>query len=192
MIFWSFIGNFSLVFWCFFTVLLYFWPFFGRGKAIFGLFSLIYRSIDYIEPTMIYKSVLNDNFWSLGDHCWKSSSRLPDRSSGVQNKQLGRAEKMGKKENEKTIFKGLNFGAQKAPFFYFLENFQNRRFWSAKFFVKKAPKEKTECTTMTGTENARKLSSQIFYFQTFVTEIFCFKVRHFSYFFKTSKNPAIN
>ena len=40
---------------------------------------------------------VNDHFWSLGDHRWKSSFWLPDQSSGVQNKQLKQAEKMGKK-----------------------------------------------------------------------------------------------
>ena len=37
------------------------------------------------------------------------------------------------------------------------------------------------------TENARKLSSQIFHFRTFVTEIFRFKVGHFSFFQKFQK-----
>ena len=41
---------------------------------------------------------VNDHFWSIGDHCWKSSFLVPDQSSGVQNDQLGRAEKMGKKK----------------------------------------------------------------------------------------------
>ena len=51
-----------------------------------------------------------------------------------------------------------------------------------------APTEKTEYTTTKPTENARKLSSQIFVFQTFVTEIFRFKVSHFSFFLKFPKN----
>ena len=58
--------------------------------------------------------------------------------------------------------------------------------------MKTPPREKMEYTTMKGTENARKLSSQIFDFQTFVTEIFCFKVRHFSHFLKTSKNEIFD
>ena len=55
-----------------------------------------------------------------------------------------------------------------------------------------APREKTEYTTTKGTENARKLSSQIFYFQTFVTEIFRFKVHHFSFFLKIPKNAIFD
>ena len=32
---------------------------------------------------------VNDHFWSIGDHRWKSSFLVPDQSSGVQNDQLG-------------------------------------------------------------------------------------------------------
>ena len=28
---------------------------------------------------------VNDHFWSIGDHRWKSSFLVPDQSSGVQN-----------------------------------------------------------------------------------------------------------
>ena len=51
-----------------------------------------------------------------------------------------------------------------------------------------APTEKTEYTTTKATKNARKLSSQIFYFWTFVTEIFWFKVCYFSFFSKIPKS----
>jgi len=54
-----------------------------------------------------------------------------------------------------------------------------------------APTEKTEYTTTKPTENARKLSSQIFDFQTFVTEIFRFKVSHFSFFQKFQKTQIL-
>ena len=40
---------------------------------------------------------------------------------------------------------------------------------------------------MKGQENAKKMSSQIFYFHTFVTDIFRFKVLHFSFFWKSTK-----
>ena len=53
--------------------------------------------------------------------------------------------------------------------------------------MKTAPTEKTEYTMTKATENARKLSSQIFDFRTFVTEIFRFKVDHFSFFKKFQK-----
>ena len=49
---------------------------------------------------------VNDHFWSLGDHCWKTPFLVPDQSSGVQNDQLGRAEKMGKKKIQNFFFKG--------------------------------------------------------------------------------------
>ena len=43
-------------------------------------------------------------FWSLGDHRRKSSFLVPDQSSGVQNDQLGRAEKMGEKNIDYFFF----------------------------------------------------------------------------------------
>ena len=58
-------------------------------------------------------------FWSLGDHRWKSSFLVPDQSSGVQNDELGRAEKMAEKKNLRFFFKGPNFSAQKGQFFNF-------------------------------------------------------------------------
>ena len=57
--------------------------------------------------------------------------------------------------------------------------------------MKTAPTEKTECTMTKATENAKKLSSQIFNFQTFVTEIFRFKVGHFSFFQKFQKTQIL-
>ena len=39
-------------------------------------------------------------FGHENDHCWKSSLLVHDQSSGIQNEQLGRAEKMGEKKNE--------------------------------------------------------------------------------------------
>ena len=60
----------------------------------------------------------------------------------------------GRKKNENTIFKGPKFAAQKHLFLDIFENFQNRRFWSANFSMKTAPREKTEYTTTKGTENA--------------------------------------
>ena len=53
--------------------------------------------------------------------------------------------------------------------------------------MKTAPTEKIECTTTKARENAEKLSSQIFDFPTFVTEIFRLKVSHFSFFQKFRK-----
>ena len=43
---------------------------------------------------------------------------------------------------KKTIFKGLNFPEQKGQFFDFFGKFLNRRFWSANFSMKTAPREK--------------------------------------------------
>ena len=54
-----------------------------------------------------------------------------------------------------------------------------------------APREKTEYTTTMGMEIARKLSSQIFDFQTFVTEIFRFKIPHISFFLKYLKTQFL-
>ena len=58
--------------------------------------------------------------------------------------------------------------------------------------MKTGPREKREYTTTMGMENARKLPYQIFDFQSFVTEIFSFKVCNFSYFLKTSKNEIFD
>ena len=54
-----------------------------------------------------------------------------------------------------------------------------------------APREKTEYTTTMGMEISRELSSQIFDFRTFVTEIFRFKVPHISFFFKYLKTQFL-
>ena len=62
---------------------------------------------------------VNDHFRPLGDHCWKSSFFVPDQSSGVQNDELGRAEKMGGKKNWRFFFKGPHFSTQNGPFFNF-------------------------------------------------------------------------
>ena len=133
----------------------------------------------------------NDHFWSLGDHRWKSSFWVPDQSLGVQNVALGRAKKMGGNKSKKNHFYGANFAVRKHPFFDFFGNMQNWRFSSGNFSVKTAPTEKTEYTTTKPTENARKLSSQMFDFQTFVTEIFWFKVSHFSFFQNFQKTQIL-
>ena len=138
------------------------------------------------------KSVPFYDIWS-----WKWSSLeiivFSPRSKFRGSKRTARrGQEDGEKKMENFFFKGPNFSVEKGPFFYFLENFQKMQFWSANFSVKTAPREKTEYTTTKGTENARKLSSQIFYFQTFVTEIFGFKVCHFSHFLKTSKNAIFD
>jgi len=57
--------------------------------------------------------------------------------------------------------------------------------------MKMASTEKMKYTTTKATENARKLSSQIFDFRTFVTEIFRFKVGHFSFFQKFQKTQIL-
>ena len=62
---------------------------------------------------------VNDHFGSLSDHRMKSSFLVPDQSSGVQNDQLGWAEKMGKTKIRNFFFKGPNFSAQNGPFFNF-------------------------------------------------------------------------
>ena len=58
-------------------------------------------------------------FWSIGDHCWKSSFLVPDQSSGTQNNELGQAEKMGEKKIQNFFFKGPQFSSQNGPFFNF-------------------------------------------------------------------------
>jgi len=73
----------------------------------------------------------------------------------------------------------------------FDENCENGQFCFSHISMKTAPTEKTEYTTTKPTENARKLSSQIFDFQTFVTEIFRFKVGHFSFFQKFQKTQIL-
>ena len=135
--------------------------------------------------------IKNDHFWSLGDHRWKSSFWVPDQSFGVQNVPLGQAKRMGGRKSKKNHFLGPNFAVRKRPFFVLFGNLQNWRFWSANISVITAPTEKTEYTTTKPTENARKLSSQIFDFQTFVTEIFRFKVSHFSFFQKFQKTQIL-
>ena len=76
-------------------------------------------------------------------------------------------------------------------FCVFFENFQYWQFWSTNFSMKTPSTEKMEHTTTTATENPRNLSSQIFYFWTFVTEIFQFKWRHFSFFWKFKKTQIV-
>ena len=83
------------------------------------------------------------------------------------------------------------FGPYLSAFFGFFQKSRNRRFCFAIFSVKNASTEKTEYTTTKPTENARKLSSQIFDFQTFVTEIFRFKVSHFSFFQNFQKTQIL-
>ena len=57
--------------------------------------------------------------------------------------------------------------------------------------MKKVPTGKTRYTTTTATDNPRNLSSQILDFQTFVTEIFRFKVSHFSFFQNFQKTQIL-
>ena len=81
----------------------------------------------------------------------------------------------GKKEKMSSWGK---FCPTKMPIFYFFIQailIQN-------FFVKMACREKTDYTSTKVTENARRLSSQIFDFKIFVAEIFCFKVFHIKFF----------
>ena len=59
---------------------------------------------------------VNDHFWSLGNHGWKSSFLVPDQSLGVQNDQLGRAEKMGKKKFDNFFSKGRILARKTAHF----------------------------------------------------------------------------
>ena len=84
-------------------------------------------------------------------------------------------------------FLWCKFCRTKSPFFEFFENFQNWQFWLMNFSKKAVPTEKTKYTMMTARENPTHLSSQIFDFWTFVTEIFRFKVRHISFFWKFQK-----
>ena len=62
-------------------------------------------------------------FGHENDHCWKSSFLVPDQRSGVQNDQLGRAEKMGGKKIE-TFF----LGYKKGHFFTFWKIFKTGDF----------------------------------------------------------------
>ena len=73
----------------------------------------------------------------------------------------------------------------------FDENCENGRFCFSHISMKTAPTEKTGYTTTKPTENARKLSSQNFDFRTFVTEIFRFKVSHFSFFQNFQKTQIL-
>ena len=82
----------------------------------------------------------------------------------------GQEDGWGKKQ--KNHFYGVNFAVRKRPFFDFFENLQDWRFSSGNFSVKTAPTEKMEYTTTKPTKNARKLSSQIFDFRTFVSLYF--------------------
>ena len=58
--------------------------------------------------------------------------------------------------------------------------------------MKEMATEKTKYTMTTATENATKLSLQIFDFQNFVTEIFPLKVRQISFFCKKEKITNFN
>ena len=66
--------------------------------------------------------------WSLGDHRWKSSFLVPDQSSGVQNDQLTRAEKMGEKKIDDFFSKGRILARKTAHFSTFRT--VNDNFWS--------------------------------------------------------------
>ena len=55
-------------------------------------------------------------FWSLGDHRRKSSFLVPDQSSGVENDQLGHADKMGKKKIQNFFSKGRSLVRKMAIF----------------------------------------------------------------------------
>ena len=150
--------------------------------AITLIISWSVKKLDFCD-----EMIKNDHLWSFSDHRWKSSFWVPDQSVGVHNVALGWAKKMDRKKKQKNHYWGPNFAVQKRQFFFFFENLQIYRFWSANFSLKTAPTEKTEYTTTTVTENARKLSSPNFNFQTFVTETFWFKVSHFSFFKKFQK-----
>ena len=67
--------------------------FFSKGRI------LAFKTADFST----FRTV-NDHFWSIGDHRWKSSFLVPDQSSGMQNDQLGRAEKMDRRKGVKNIF----------------------------------------------------------------------------------------
>ena len=90
----------------------------------------------------------------------------------------------GRKKNENTIFKGPTFAAQKHLFLDFFENFQSRRFWLANFTMKTAPRVYHD----EGHGKCKKtVISDFLIYITFVTEIFHFKVHHFSFFWKFLK-----
>ena len=67
----------------------------------------------------------------------------------------------------------------KVAFFCFFKKLEKSTFCFANISMRKASTEKTEYTTVMPTENPRKLSSQIFDFRNFVTEIFRHKVPYY-------------
>ena len=80
-------------------------------KGLFINYVIFYKGFLPKGRILAYKTAhfltfrtVNDHFWSIGDHRWKSSFLVPDQSSGVQNDQLGRAEKMDRRKGVKTIF----------------------------------------------------------------------------------------
>ena len=149
--------------------------------------SKIYQDTNLLGPNSV--SVLfwgnvhkTDNFLvkviSYVNIGFEMNSSLEILLLSPQSKFLGRkrTSRTGRQDGQKKanffLFQVVNFAVWKCPFLDFFENCQNRQFWSANFSMKTAPTEKTEYTTAKATENARKLSSQIFDFWTFVTEIF--------------------
>ena len=74
----------------------------------------------------------------------------------------------------------------------FYEKPKNGQFRFANISMKEMATEKTKYTMTTATENATKLSLQIFDFQNFVTEIFPLKVRQISFFCKIKKITNFN
>ena len=71
---------------------------------------------------------VNDHFWSISDHRCKASFLVPDQCLGVQNNQLGRAEKMGEKKIQNFFSKGGILARKKADFSTFRT--VNDHFWS--------------------------------------------------------------
>ena len=62
------------------------------------------------------------------DHHWKSLFLVPDQSSGVQNKQLGRAKMMGEKKLKNLFLKARILAYKKAHFFTFWKIFKTGDF----------------------------------------------------------------
>ena len=83
-----------------------------------------------------------------------------------------------KKKFRKCILGGV-ICTTKLAFLWFFEKSQNRHICFTNFSIKIAPPEKTKYTMVYPTENATKLSIQIFDYQSCVTEIFRFKYGHF-------------
>ena len=134
------------------------------GAFVFAQFWAIASIISWSVKKLIFlmKIVKMGDFVSVISP-WKRSPRLkfggPKRTS-----QTGQGDGWGKKQKQ-SFLRG-QFCCTKIPIFRLFENFQNWRFWSPNFSVITVPTEKTEYSTTKPTENARKLSSQIFDFQT--------------------------